>query len=89
MAVLAADQVDFVMGDSRTDMTGLFAVKRVNTADTLDVSQWFKSAKLAIVLWTTTAKADKLAAPAGNVVTFSTTGLSDDAGWLLVWGARA
>lgn len=89
MASIIGDQIEFVMGDGRTDMCGFFAIKRCNTADTVDVSQWFKSAKLAMVLWTTTAKRDALAAPVNNVVTLSTTGLDNDAGWLVVWGTKA
>lgn len=67
----------------------MIAIRRCNTGDTINVSEWFKSAKLATVLWTTTAKSDKLSAPIANVITLDTAGLSDDAGWLSVWGSRA
>ena len=87
MALLNPDQIVSWFEDGRTDRFHLFALKRCNTGDTVDVSAWFKEAKLAAVLWTTTAKADKLAAPIGNIVTLSTTGLNNDAGWLSVWGA--
>jgi len=87
VAVLAGNQVTYVMGDSRTDLMALYAIRNVNTGDTLDVSAQFTSAKLAVVLWTTTAKSDKLTAPVNNVVTLSTANLANDAGWLMVWGA--
>ena len=89
MALLGNDQISLHFTDSRTDTMNLFAVKKCNTGDTVDVSAWFKDAKLASVLWTTTAKRDALAAPANNIVTLATTGLSNDSGWLIVWGSAA
>jgi len=89
VAVLAADQITLHFADSRTDTFAVFAIRKCNTADTVDVSAWFKDAKLAVVLWTTTAKKDALANPAANVVTLGTTGLANDSGWLMVWGSAA
>jgi hypothetical protein len=88
MAALATDQISLFFEDGVTDKFALFSVRKVNTADTVDVSGWFKDAKLAVVLFTTTAKKDALANPSANVVTFGTTGLANDAGWLAVWGSN-
>ena len=89
LALLPPGRVSLIFGDSQTDFFGLILLKRVNTGDTVDVSPWFSDAKLATVLWTTTAKADKLATPVGNIVTISTTGLANDGGWLSVWGTAS
>jgi hypothetical protein len=86
VAALTPDQISLFFDDGRTDRFCLFSIRRANTSDTVDVSAWFKDAKLAVVLWTTTAKRDALTAPAANIVTLSSTGLANDAGWLAVWG---
>lgn len=87
MALLAANQIRKVHQDGNTDAMILFSVSKCNTSDTVDVSTWFLDAKLATVLWTTTAKRDALATPASNIVTLSTASLANDAGWLMVWGS--
>jgi len=88
MAVLlASNQITKHFQDGKTDTCVVYAISKCNTGDTVDVSAQFLDAKLAVVLWTTTAKKDALATPAANIITLSTTGLANDAGWLMVWGA--
>jgi len=86
MAALTSDQFSEFFSDGKADRFVVFSVKGVNTNDTVDLSAWFKDVKLAIILWTTTAKSDKLTGIASNVVTLATTGLAKDGGWLSVWG---
>lgn len=87
MPTLAANQIRKIMGDGQTDGVAFFTISNCNTNDQVDLTPWFLNAKLAIVLWTTTAKSDKLAVPVANQVILSTNGLAGDAGWLVVWGS--
>jgi hypothetical protein len=89
MAALGTSQIVVAWEHGIADKFVLFAIKNVNSNDTIDVSQWFSAPKLATVLWATTAKADKLPTITGNVITLDTVGLAKDSGWLQVWGSAA
>jgi hypothetical protein len=89
MALLGNAQIVVAWEHGIADKFVLFAVKSVNTGDTIDVSQWFSAPKLATVLWATTAKSDKLPTIAGTVITLDTVALNKDSGWLQVWGSSA
>jgi hypothetical protein len=84
----AIDKFSAVYVDGATDRTALYTVRNVTTGDTLDVSGTFSAPKQAIFLGTT-AQVKGVCTISGSVVTIPTSGLSADAGFLMVWGGAA
>jgi hypothetical protein len=75
----------YTQGDP--DMVGLFALKNVTAADTVDLSQWFQVINRAAVIGIISF-VEIAASFTGTVVTMP-GGLSADTGFLMAWGARA
>ncbi len=75
MAVLTQVNCLRVWADGLSDRVALYALRKVTTADTIDLAADFLITKQAIMIGTT-------------VVTMP-AGLSNDAAYLLVWGASA
>jgi hypothetical protein len=87
MAVLTGINCVRVWADGLSDRTALYALRKVTSADTIDLSGDFQVVKQAIMLGTTVA-GSAVAAFSGTVVTMP-AGLSNDAAYLLAWGASA
>lgn len=88
MAVIPVSQVtpEYTVGDALA--VGLFAVRKVTTADTLDMAPWFSKITFAAAVGAT-AQGTGNPTIAGTVLTFGTAGLANDAVWLFVMGGRA
>lgn len=67
--------------------TCLYALRNINTGDTIDVSYDFASLKRAVLLGVTVAGAT-VAANTGNVVTIP-AGVANDAAYLLAFGVHS
>jgi hypothetical protein len=87
MSVLTASNVVKIWSEGQSDRAVLYALRKVTTADTMDLSADFLVAKQAAALGTTVA-GTAACVVAGTVVTMP-AGLVNDAGWLLVWGVSA
>ncbi len=91
MAVIGQQQCFRVFSDGDSDRVALYALRKVTTGDTVDLGisglNDFLAPKQATVLGTTVAG---IASPgiSGSVLTMP-TGLANDAGYMLVWGASA
>jgi malate/lactate dehydrogenase len=88
VAVLTSSQIIRVYSDGTADRLCLYAMRDVTTGDTRDLSADFTVLKQAIVLGTTTQMAFTAAISGSTVITIP-AGLSQDAGWLMAWGASA
>jgi hypothetical protein len=87
MAELTTNHYVMVWSNGMSDKCALFALRNVTTGDTADLSADFSVAKQAVILGTTVAGTESVPV-SGNIATIP-TGLSSDAGYLLVWGASA
>ena len=84
MAVLTGVNVFKVWSDGMVDKVTLYAVKKVTTGDTFDLSGDYLSPRTAIMLGTTVT-GTAACTVAGTVVTMP-AGLTNDGAYLLVWG---
>jgi hypothetical protein len=87
MAVLTNVQVAGVYYNGASDQVALYALRKVTTGDTYDLSADFSSPRQAFIIGTTVLGEEQCTIN-GTVVTMP-SGLNNDAGWLLVWGAHA
>lgn len=88
MATLTSSNIARQFIDGLTDRTALYAMRKVTSGDTIDLSSDFSVVKQAVILGTTVAGSEAVSTISGTVVTIP-AGLSNDAGWMLVWGASA
>jgi|HubBroStandDraft_5_1064220.scaffolds.fasta_scaffold00014_45 hypothetical protein len=86
MAALTAANMVPVFRNGLSDQVVLYAVRDVTTGDTYTMPE-FSIAKQAVILGTTVAGTESCAI-SGNTVTIP-SGLSGDAGYMLVWGASS
>jgi hypothetical protein len=89
MAALTSQQIVKVWSDNAADLTALYRISKVTAGDTVDigpsgVAPDFQLVKQAAVL-ATTVSGTASASVSGTVITMP-AGLSNDAGYLLVWG---
>jgi hypothetical protein len=87
MAVLTSQQVALVYADGQADKVCLFALRKVNTGDTFDISPHLQVALQAVALGITVAGSVTVSV-SGTTITMP-TGLTNAAGYLLVWGVSA
>ena len=87
MAVLTGTNVVKVYTDGVSDRVVLYALRKVTTGDTYDLSSDFLVPKQAVMLGTT-VNGSATSTIAGTVVTMP-AGLSNDAAMLLAWGVSA
>ena len=87
MAVLDTTHYMHVWSDGLSDRVVLYALRNVNSGDTIDLSVEFSVVKQAIMLGTT-VNGSGAASFAGTIVTMP-AGLNKDAAYLLAWGASA
>lgn len=73
--------------DGQAERTALYAVRNVDGGDTMDCSEQFSVVKRAVVMGTTVAAAASCTV-SGTIVTCP-AGATDDAAYLLVFGAAA
>jgi hypothetical protein len=88
MAALDPTKNGAVYMDGRAERTVLYAVKNVNTNDTIDLAAEFTVPKVAVFL-STTGQQKGVCTIAGTVITIPTASLTGEAGYLLVWGSAA
>ncbi len=86
MAVLTGLNCSLIYADGKADKVGLFSLSKVNTGDTIDVStvSTFLFVKSGVVLGVSSF-VEIAATFTGTVVTMP-SGLTNDSGYLLVWG---
>jgi hypothetical protein len=87
MALLPPERRFRVFSDGLADRVCLYAMRNVSATDTVDLSEDFSVVKRAVFLGTTVAGAAS-AGVSGTIVTVP-TGATNDAAWLLAWGASA
>jgi len=91
VAVLNAQNVFKVFADGDSDRVVLYALRKISTGDTVDVGLGalndFLAPKAAAVIGTTVTLIASCVIT-GTVVTIPLS-MTNDAGWLLVWGASA
>jgi hypothetical protein len=87
VAVLTTSNVVQVYASGVSDRVVLYALRKVTTGDTYDLSPDFSVPKQSIMLGTT-VNGSATASVSGTVVTMP-AGLSNDAAMLLVWGVSA
>jgi hypothetical protein len=88
MAVLTGSQVVKAFSSGEADRCCLYALRKVTSADTVDLSADFSSPKQAFIMGATVIGTAAFITITGTVLTIP-AGLAADAGWLLVWGASA
>lgn len=88
MTALGAGQIRSRLINDAPDRFGVFALLNFSSGDTVDVAPWFSSVKLAVVFATTAGKAG-VGTSAGTVVTLTPTGMTNEGGYLVVYGAAA
>jgi hypothetical protein len=76
-----------VWGDGLSEYTALYALRKVSTNDTIDLSSDFDPPLRAVILGTTLAGAAVVTTFNGNVLTLP--GGNNDAAYLLVFGVHA
>lgn len=84
MAVLTGVNVFKVWSDGLVDKVSLYAMKKVSTGDTFDLSGDYLSPRTGIMLGTTVT-GTAACVISGTVVTMP-TGLNNDGAYLLIWG---
>jgi hypothetical protein len=86
MAVLTAANCTLIYTDGKADKVALFALSKVNTGDTIDVSTIsnFLIVKTGVVMGV--SEFVEIAATFTGTVVTMPAGLSNDSGYLLVWG---
>ncbi len=87
MAVLTSSNVVRQWSEGESDRTALYALRKVTSADTIDLVADFMVVKQAAALGTTVA-GTAACTVSGSVVTMP-AGLANDAGWLLAWGVSS
>jgi hypothetical protein len=87
MAVLTNVQVVGVFYNGESDLLAVYALRKVSTGDTFDLQADFSSPRQAFLIGTTVIGQEPCTI-AGTVVTVP-SGLINDAGWMMVWGAHA
>jgi hypothetical protein len=87
MAQLGSAQVVKQWENGASDKTALYALRKVTTADTADLSADFSVVKQAIALGTTVN--GQASVSVSGVTATMPAGLSNDAGYMLVWGCSA
>jgi len=88
MAALTPDQMYLAYSDGVCSRFGLFALKNVDAADTVDVSGYFKVVKRAGIVSDTGTTIAAISTIAGTVLTIP-AGPLDDGLWLIVVGVAA
>lgn len=86
MAVLGQGQIRVLHIHGEAEAVGLFAVRNVNTGDTLDMSVWFSQVKYATACGGTKNNVKGSLPCSGSVVTVDSANLVGDAFWLTAWG---
>lgn len=88
MAALGPSNVDKAFADGRAETIVLFAIKRVSTGDTLDLSPWMTFVKVAAIIGGTRTGSPTVVnvGADGTTVTFNPAGIANDAVWLVCWG---
>jgi hypothetical protein len=86
MATLTSANCTLVYTDGKADKVALFALSKVTTGDTIDVStiSGFLSVNRGVVLGV--SQFVEIAATFTGTVVTMPSGLSGDSGYLLVWG---
>lgn len=86
MATLTSSNCTLVYTDGKADLIALFALRKVSTGDTIDVSTIsnFQLVKSGVVLGVSSF-VEIAATFTGTTVTMP-SGLTSDSGYLLVWG---
>jgi len=87
MAALTPNQVFKLFSDGDADRVALYALRKVTTGDTIDLTNDFMVCKQAAVVAATAA--DSQAAACSGVSVTMPAGLANDAGYMIVWGASA
>ncbi len=87
MAALGARNYVLQWQDGQSERSALYALRNVNTGDTVELADQFSVVKRAVILGTTLAGAAVVTTIAGSVVTIP--GGSNDAAYLLVFGVAA
>jgi hypothetical protein len=88
MAVLTTSNVAKVFENGLSDCIVLYALRKVSSGDTFDCGADFSSPKLAHCTGTTVLGQASVVTITGTVITLP-AGLTNDAGYMLVWGAKA
>ena len=86
-ALVAPKNVQLLFTAGNPDVIVLFALKNVTTGDTFDVGGWLQFINRAVVLGIISF-VEIAASFSGTVVTMP-SGLSNDAGYMLLWGSGA
>jgi hypothetical protein len=86
MAAIDPSKCTIQWSNGVADKTNLYAIRGVNTGDSIDLGADFVAPKMALFLSTTTGQKG-VCTLAGTVVTIPTANLTIDAGFLLVWGS--
>lgn len=87
MAALGARNYVLQWQDGQSERTALYALRNVNTGDTVELADQFSVVKRAVILGTTLAGSAVVSTIATSVVTIP--GGSSDAAYLLVFGVAA
>ncbi len=87
MAALTPQQVFRIFTEGEADRVVLYALRKITTGDTVDLTNDFMVCKQAAVVASTVAAAT--AAACSGVTVTMPAGLSSDAGYMIVWGASA
>ena len=88
MAVLSTTNVVRVFENGLSDRMVLYALRKVTTGDTFDTAPDFLVARQAIAVGTTVVGQSAVVISANTVVTMP-AGLTNDAGYMLVWGVSS
>jgi hypothetical protein len=88
MAVIDLGKCTIQWSNGVADKTNLYAIRGVNTGDSIDLGADFVAPKIALFLSTTTSQKG-VCTIAGTVITIPTANLAGDAGYLLVWGSSS
>jgi hypothetical protein len=86
MAILTSANCTLVYTDGKADKVALFALSKVNTGDTIDVSTIsdFLIVKSGVVMGV--SEFVEIAATFTGTVVTMPSGLTNDSGYLLIWG---
>lgn len=89
MAALDMTRYPLMWMNGESDRVALYALRDINTGDTIDLAQQFTVLKRAVIMGTTVAAAVSAVVGTGVDATKVTVpnGASRDAGYLLVYGA--
>jgi hypothetical protein len=87
MAALTQNHYVLAWSNGASDKAALYALRDITTGDTADLSADFSVVKQAVIMGTTVAGTEAVTV-SGTIVTIP-SGLSNDAAYLLAWGASA